>query len=49
VKYLIIGAGPAGLAFAATLKMAGETSFAVLEKEDEAGGLPEHGMQWCSA
>jgi protoporphyrinogen oxidase len=39
VKYVIIGAGPAGLAFAATLKKQGETSFVVLEKEQEAGGL----------
>lgn len=38
-KYVILGAGPAGLAFAATLKQAGETSFIVLEKEEEAGGL----------
>ena len=39
VKYLILGAGPAGLAFARTLLDRGETSFLVLEKEDEAGGL----------
>jgi protoporphyrinogen oxidase len=39
VKYIIIGAGPAGLAFAATLKMLGERSFVVLEKDNEAGGL----------
>ena len=39
VKYLILGAGPAGLAFARTLLDCGETSFLVLEKEDEAGGL----------
>lgn len=38
-KYLILGAGPAGLTFANLLKNAGETSFAVLEKETEAGGL----------
>lgn len=38
-KYLILGAGPAGLAFARTLLDRGETSFLVLEKEDEAGGL----------
>jgi protoporphyrinogen oxidase len=38
-KYIIIGAGPAGLAFAATLKKHGETSFVILEKEKEAGGL----------
>ncbi len=39
VKYLIIGAGPAGLTFANMLKRADETSFLVLEAEDEAGGL----------
>lgn len=39
VKYLILGAGPAGLTFAAKLKEYGETSFFVLEKESEAGGL----------
>jgi protoporphyrinogen oxidase len=39
VKYIIIGAGPAGLAFGAALKKHGETSFVILEKEKEAGGL----------
>lgn len=39
VKYLILGAGPAGLTFANRLKNAGETSFLVLEKENTAGGL----------
>ena len=39
VKYLIIGAGVAGLSFAATLKKHGEDSFLILEKENEAGGL----------
>jgi protoporphyrinogen oxidase len=39
MKYLILGAGPAGLAFANRLLEAGETSFLVLEKEAEAGGL----------
>lgn len=38
-KYLILGAGPAGLTFANKLKQAGETSFILLEKESEAGGL----------
>ncbi len=38
-KYLILGAGPAGLSFANMLKRAGEDSFLVIEKEDEAGGL----------
>ena len=39
VKYLILGAGPAGLAFAATLSKLSETSFVILEKNCEAGGL----------
>lgn len=39
VKYLILGAGPAGLTVASRLKMRGETSLLVLEKEHEAGGL----------
>ncbi len=39
VKYLVLGAGPAGLAFASRLKQNGEDSFLVLEKEKEAGGL----------
>lgn len=39
VKYLILGAGPAGLSFANLLKQRGETSLLVLEKEKEAGGL----------
>ena len=39
MKYLILGAGPAGLAVANRLKELGETSFLVLEKEQEAGGL----------
>jgi len=39
VKYLILGAGPAGLTFANLLMQSGEDSFLVLEKEEEAGGL----------
>ena len=39
VKYLVLGAGPAGLAFANMLKQRGENSFRVVEKEKEAGGL----------
>lgn len=39
MKYLILGAGPAGLSFANCLKEAGEESFLILEREAEAGGL----------
>lgn len=39
MKYLILGAGPAGLTFANRLKQAGETNFLILEKERTAGGL----------
>ncbi len=38
-KYLILGAGPAGLSLANRLQQAGETSFLVLEREAEPGGL----------
>lgn len=39
MKYLILGAGPAGLTVANKLKQVGITDFAVLEKEESAGGL----------
>lgn len=39
MKYLILGAGPAGLTVANRLKQLGEDSFLVLEKEQQAGGL----------
>ncbi|HAG68683.1 MAG TPA: amine oxidoreductase [Lachnospiraceae bacterium] len=39
MKYLITGAGPAGLSFANRLLEHGEGDFIVLEKEEEAGGL----------
>lgn len=39
MKYLILGAGPAGLTFANKLKQNGESSFLVLEREEMAGGL----------
>ncbi len=39
MKYLILGAGPAGLAFANRLLQNGIDDFLVIEKEDEAGGL----------
>lgn len=38
-KFVILGAGPAGLTFANALKKAGEESFIVIEKEQSAGGL----------
>lgn len=39
IKYLILGGGPAGLAFANRLLDKGESSFLILEKEKSAGGL----------
>ena len=39
MRYLILGAGPAGLSFANRLNQTGEKSFLVLEKELCAGGL----------
>lgn len=39
MKYLVLGAGPSGLTVANRLRKAGETSFLLLEKEKEAGGL----------
>ena len=39
MKYLILGAGPAGLTVANKLKQKGITDFLVLEKEKTAGGL----------
>ena len=39
IKYLILGAGPSGLTLANRLKEQGETSFLLLEKEEDAGGL----------
>ena len=39
MKYLILGAGPAGLSFANRLKQKGITNFLILEKEKTAGGL----------
>ena len=38
-KFLILGAGPSGLAFAHTLRDLGEESFLIVEKEDSSGGL----------
>ncbi len=39
LKYLILGAGPAGVTMANCLKDQGEENFLVLEKEENAGGL----------
>ena len=39
MKYLILGAGPAGLTVANQLLQKGESDFLVLEREKEAGGL----------
>ena len=39
MKYLILGAGPAGLTFANRLLQNGIDDFLVIEKENEAGGL----------
>ncbi|MEE4254552.1 MAG: FAD-dependent oxidoreductase [Desulfuromusa sp.] len=39
---VIIGAGPAGLAAALTLKSAGIESLLVVDRESEAGGIPRH-------
>ncbi len=39
---LILGAGPAGLSAARTLKRAGIGKIVILEREREAGGIPRH-------
>ena len=39
MRFLILGAGPAGLSFASALLEKGEKDFLVLEAEQEAGGL----------
>lgn len=39
MKYLILGAGPAGLSFACRLHEQGENDFLIVEKENVAGGL----------
>ena len=38
VKYLILGAGPAGLTFANMLKRKGEESFLILERRRKRAG-----------
>ena len=42
VDVAIIGSGPAGIAAAITLKKAGIDNIVVLEREDQAGGIPRH-------
>ncbi|MGW5848928.1 FAD-dependent oxidoreductase [Streptomyces sp. NPDC055254] len=42
VDVLVVGAGPAGLALAARLAGAGAGRVEVLEREQEAGGMPRH-------
>ena len=39
VDFCILGAGPSGLTFAHQVLRSGNSSFVVLEKEAEAGGL----------
>lgn len=39
MRFLILGAGPAGLSFANRLKQLGEDSFFIIEKQNSAGGL----------
>ena len=39
MRYIILGAGPAGLSFARSLKDKGIDDFLIIEKENEAGGL----------
>ncbi len=42
VDVLVVGAGPAGLALAARLAQEGAGRVEVLEREQEAGGMPRH-------
>jgi thioredoxin reductase len=42
VDVLVIGAGPAGLAAAAGIAAAGAGTVEVIDREDEAGGIPRH-------
>jgi len=39
LKFLILGAGPAGISFARALQLSGEKSFRVIEQEPRPGGL----------
>jgi NADPH-dependent 2,4-dienoyl-CoA reductase/sulfur reductase-like enzyme len=45
-RIVIIGGGPAGLAFATRLKKRGINNVIVLEREQEAGGIPRHCGHW---
>ena len=43
---VVIGGGPSGLACAAQLKASGISDVVVLEREQEAGGVPRHCGHW---
>ena len=45
-RIVIIGSGPAGLAFAARLRKRGINDVVLLEREQEAGGIPRHCGHW---
>jgi NADPH-dependent 2,4-dienoyl-CoA reductase/sulfur reductase-like enzyme len=45
-RVVIIGGGPSGLAFATRLRTRGITDVVVLEREQEAGGIPRHCGHW---
>jgi thioredoxin reductase len=45
-RVAIIGGGPSGLAFATRLRTRGITDVVVLEREQEAGGIPRHCGHW---
>lgn len=45
-RVAIIGGGPSGLAFAARLKARGISDVVILEREQEAGGIPRHCGHW---
>jgi NADPH-dependent 2,4-dienoyl-CoA reductase/sulfur reductase-like enzyme len=46
LKVAIVGGGPAGLAFATRLNKRGVSGVVVLEREQEAGGIPRHCGHW---
>lgn len=43
---LVVGGGPAGLAFATRLRQLGVNDVVLLEREAEAGGIPRHCGHW---